>query len=340
MKKQTISANVTLQKLPGSEVEITGSITAETFDSFRARALKNINESIKVDGFRAGSVPEKIIISKVGEKTVLEEAAELALSEAYPSIVIDNKIDPITRPEIRITKMAAGNPLEFVMKVAVMPEVTLADYKKIARETPSVAESEFVATEKEISDAIARIRTSYETHEGHEHDHDGKHDHSAELENLNKPEFKTHIATALADDKKREAREKRRISMADMISIGSKIEIPTILIESETRRTEAQFKDDIARMGHSLEEYLGQAKKTIEDLRKEWQPYAEKKAKLQIVLNKIAEAEKISVDETEIEKEVAHIMEHYKDADRDQAHAYAAGVLTNEKVFQFLENQK
>jgi FKBP-type peptidyl-prolyl cis-trans isomerase (trigger factor) len=337
MKKQKIDIKSEIKKIPGSQVEITGSIPAEAFDSFRPKALKNINESISVDGFRKGSVPEKIVVAKVGEKTILEETAELALSEIYPSLIIDNKLDPIGRPEISITKMAAGNSLEFKIKVSLMPDITLADYKKIAKDMPRVNEKELVVTEKDLSDAIDRIRKSYENHEGHNHAADEVHDHSEDIKKLETPEFKKHISDALADDKKREAREKRRIAIADKISIESQIELPTALIESETRRTEMQFQDDIARMGYSLDQYLAQAKKTIEDLRKEWGPFAEKKVKLQLVLNKISEVEKISVDTKEIEKEVTHIMEHYKDADHDRAYSYAAGVLTNEKVFQFRE---
>jgi FKBP-type peptidyl-prolyl cis-trans isomerase (trigger factor) len=220
-----------------------------------------------------------------------------------------------------------------------MPEVTLADYKKIAKVAPKADDKGLEVTDKEVTEALDRIRKSYENHEGHNHTEGEAHDHSEEIKKLETPEFKKHISEALADDKKREASEKRRIAMADKISTESKIELPAALIESEIRRTETQFMDDIARMGYSLEEYLKQSKKTVEDLRKEWGPYAEKKVKLQIVLNKIAEAEKISAEEKEIEKEVKHIMEHYKDADHDRAYAYAAGVLTNEKVFQFLENQ-
>ena len=341
MKKQTTYASAEIKKAPGSQVEITGSISAETFDSFRSKALKNINESVTVDGFRKGTVPEKILVGRVGEKTILEETAELALAEAYPAIVDDNKLEPIGRPEISITKMAAGNALDFKIRVPVMPDVVLADYKKIAKAAPKAVDADATVTEKEITDALDRIRKSYENHEGHNHaEGDGHaHDHSEEIKKLETPEFKKHISDALADDKKREAREKRRIALAEALSAETKIELPAALIEGEIRRTEMQFSDDISRMGYSLDEYLKQAKKTIEDLRKEWGPHAEKKVKIQIILNKIAEAEKISADTKEIEKEVAHILEHYKDADRDRAYSYAAGVLTNEKVFQFLENQ-
>ena len=80
--------------------------------------------------------------------------------------------------------------------------------------------------------------------------------------------------------------------------------------------------------------------KTIPDLRKEFRIDAEKKAKLGLVLNKIAEVEKIEADKEQVAKEVAMILEHYKDADRERAEMHAENVLTNEKVFQFLENQK
>jgi hypothetical protein len=56
-----------------------------------------------------------------------------------------------------------------------------------------------------------------------------------------------------------------------------------------------------------------------------------------MILNAIAVAENIKPDQKEIDAEVAHIVEHYKDADREHAAVYAETVLTNEKVFQWLE---
>ena len=106
---------------------------------------------------------------------------------------------------------------------------------------------------------------------------------------------------------------------------------------SEIDRMEAQFLTDIERMGAKLEDYLKYSKKSLADIRAEWAPHAEKKAKLQLILNKIAETEKIQPDKTEIKAEVAHIVEHYKDADLERARTYAETVLTNEKVLRFLE---
>jgi FKBP-type peptidyl-prolyl cis-trans isomerase (trigger factor) len=234
--------------------------------------------------------------------------------------------------------MAMGNPLEFIIRTTVTPEVTLGDYKKIAAGIPLRPAADNKVSEKEITEALDRIKKSHmDEHHGHDVGQEqGDHDHAA----FDTPEFKEKIKEALVAEKERVAREKRRIEIAEKINDASTIELPAILVDSELRRAEAQFNEDMARMGTTVADYLASAKKTIADLRAEWRPKSEKKVKLQLILNKIADLEKIIVEAKEIEAETAHIMEHYKDADREQAALYAAGVLSNEKVFHFLEGQK
>ena len=141
----------------------------------------------------------------------------------------------------------------------------------------------------------------------------------------------------LVEDKKASAKDKRRIAIAEAISDKTKIELPDIMIDSELDRNEGQFKADIERMGIKIEDYLSHAKKTMSDLRADWRPQAEKKAKLQLILNVVAEKENIHPEKGEVDAEVGHILEHYKDADRERAEAYAETILSNEKVFQWLE---
>jgi trigger factor len=153
------------------------------------------------------------------------------------------------------------------------------------------------------------------------------------------PDFKNKLSTMIADDKRRSEQEKTRMHIADAISEATKAELPDIMIESELRRTEDQFKADIERMGVKLEDYLKHAKKTVDEIRAEWRPHAEKKAKLQLILNAIAQKENLRPDVAEVKAEVDQIMEHYKDADRESATTYTETVLTNEKVFQFIESK-
>jgi len=328
MKNNTIIdsiKNIEIKKLEKSRVEITASIDKDYFKTFRNQALSNINNEITIDGFRKGKIPENILIQKVGEMTILEEMAELALSKAYPEIIIKEKIEAIGRPEISITKIALDNPLEFKIITSIIPEIKIGDYKKIAKEIMNKPEDKIEVTEKEVNEAIERIMKSHSDHTGHDHE---------------STEFKEKVKLALFEDKKLQAQEKRRIAFSDAILEASSLEIPELLINSETQRIEAQFSDDVKRMGVTIEDYLKHAKKTIDDLRIEWRPHAEKKAKLQLILNDIVRLEKINVDVKEIEEEVKNILAHYKDANQELAYTYAETVLTNEKVYKFIESQK
>jgi len=345
-----------ITKLDKSRIEIVGSLAADAFESFRKKALQNINDEVTIDGFRKGKVPESTLIAKVGEMAILEEMAELALSSEYPKIVVKEKIEAIGRPEIQITKIAAGNPLEFKIITAVVPETKLGDYKKIAKEESekSKKKEKTEVTEKEIEDAILNIRRSRADHSGHDHEKMTPEEH-AKLVDAALPEFndefvkslgnfadiadfKEKVKIMLGEEKAAKEHDKKRAAISDKLIETSTIDLPDILVDSELRRIEGQFSEDIARMGVKVEDYLKHANKTIEDLRKDWRPHAEKKAKLQLILNKIADEEKITVSLEEIETEVKHILDHYKDADKERASIYAETVLMNEKVFKFLED--
>jgi trigger factor len=124
----------TITKLDKSRVEIKAVVEAKKFDTYKAKALENIGQVAKVDGFRPGHIPANVLEKHVGDAGILDEMAQLAIMEAYPTILIDNKIDAIGRPEIAITKVALGNDLEFTITTAVLPKVELADYKKVSKE--------------------------------------------------------------------------------------------------------------------------------------------------------------------------------------------------------------
>jgi len=351
--KSYISADI--KKLPKSAVEIIGSISAESLEKYRAQALKNINQTVSIDGFRKGNVPENILVSKVGEMSILEEMAELALSRAYIDILIDNKVDAIGKPQVTITKLAKSNPVEFKVVTAIVPEVKLGDYKKLAaKEVKDASTNKIEVTDKDVDEAILRVRKAHAPHEGHDHEKMTPEEHEkAILDSLPEfnddfvrglgsdftdvEDFKKKVREMIGENKKDEAKEKLRLKIADAIANASEVEVPDLMIETELNRTQGQFESDIERMGVKLDDYLKHAKKSLADIRKEWTPHAEKKAKLQLILNSIATKENIRPDQKEIDAEVDHIVAHYKEADRERAATYAETVLTNEKVFQFLE---
>ena len=78
---------IKINKLPKSELEIEGEMPAELFEQFFNATLKRVTENAEIDGFRKGKAPEHIMLSKIPEIKILEEAAKLALCQHYPKII-------------------------------------------------------------------------------------------------------------------------------------------------------------------------------------------------------------------------------------------------------------
>lgn len=346
-------------KLPKSEIEITGELEADAFEAYYARALKKIGENVKLDGFRDGKVPESVLASKIPEIAVLEEMAQMALNEHYPKILEAEKIDAISRPEISITKLARKNPLGFKIKTAVLPQIKLPDYKKLAKkvtEEITDAEKNTEVTEEDMENTIMDIRKARAPKINIKDVPDKAEGEAGKIPEPELPEFteefvkglgpfesiedfKTQLRENLKIEKTNTLKEKTRIKIIEKIIDGSEVELPDILVEIELDKILYKMESDITQMGLKFEDYLVHLNKKREDLRGEFRSDAEKKAKLALVLNEIAKAEKIVADKEAVAKEVAHILEHYKDADPERAEMHAENVLTNEMIFNFLENQ-
>ena len=340
-----------IKKLPKSLVEITGIMEADDFEGFRKKAMKHLAEHADLPGFRKGHIPEATLATAVGEMGILEEMAEMAIESRYTDIILTNKIDAIGRPTIGILKLAKGNPFEFKITVAVVPEITLPDYKKIAGKKTK-EKIEITVDDKEVDGVILNIRkqragkAELVGEEGTPKEVEVKEENLPPLDEeflKSLGEFKTvdDLKKLLKDnmtkEKEQQAKEKRRMEIIKEINDETKTELPDILVESELQRMIAQFKHDVSQMGIKFEDYLKHLKKTEEDMRKEWQKDAESRAKTQLIINKIAETEKLSPEKEKFDKEIEHIMEHYPDADPERTRAYVDMVMTNEKVLEFLE---
>ncbi|MBT3282996.1 hypothetical protein HON59_02660 [bacterium] len=351
--------NLEIEKLGNCEIEIKAQIPEKAILKHKERAVKNLGKHIKIDGFREGHIPENVLLGKIGDQAILEEQAQMALAEVYPDIIKDEKLAVIGRPEVSITKLAPNNPIEFKIKTALMPEFELPDYKKIAskietpKETGEVTDKELDIMLEQIKNGIAgQKKTTTPEKEGEEPKDLPAGEAGEKPVELTDDfvktlgdfkdlaDFKVKIKENLGKEKEMKAKEKRRAEIVENIIKETKIDIPTILVESELDKMLAQFKDDVAKMNIKFEEYLEKIKKTEESLREEWKLDAEKRAKFQLILNKISIAEEIKVPEEDIKKEVDHILEHYKDAKPENVRVYIESVMTNEKVFQLLEEQK
>ena len=356
---------ITINKLDKSEVEIVGVLENAEFMKYEEKALVNISARMELPGFRKGKAPASMVKDNVSEMMILEEQAEVALMNVYPKIIEENKLEAIGRPEIAITKIAKGSDLEFKIRTAVLPEMKLPDYKKLAGkvidENPmkdvEVSEAD---VEKTILD-LRKMRAEQKagasaSHEGHEHMSEEEHAKAHEVKEEDYPVFDDEFAKSFGDfkgtedfkekiranmkiEKETSAKDKIRLAIVEELVKQTEGEIPEILINSETDKMLYRLEADITNMGFKFDEYLIQIKKTEDELRNEWRGEAEKRAKLQMIIHTISEKENLKPTEEEIEKDVQGILTMYKDADPTRARAYVENMIENEKVFKFLETK-
>jgi len=145
----------TLKKLPGSQVEIEFEISSSDFDKYFEKAASHLGEHLNIDGFRKGSVPKEIIEEKVGKENLLAEAGDLAVKDCYLKVILENKLEPISQPQVEVLKLARGNPFLFKVKTTVLPEVSLPDYKKIVSQ---VKKKEISVSREEIDDNLKYLQ--------------------------------------------------------------------------------------------------------------------------------------------------------------------------------------
>jgi len=149
--------NITKNILPKSQVEFTVELSVDEFKPYIEKGAEEISKEMKIDGFRPGKAPFDMVKAKVGEMAILEHAANLAINKSFEKILDKEMADsePVGRPEVSITKMAPGNPLEFKMKIAIIPEITLGAYKDLG-----VTPVEVKIDEKEVDQTIGYLRES------------------------------------------------------------------------------------------------------------------------------------------------------------------------------------
>ena len=339
------SYKTTIKELKNtSEIELQSSIPADEFAEHINHSLKELSKEITLPGFRKGSAPEKLVREKIGESSLLTEAAENAIAHAYGHIIEIENIDAVGRPHVSITKIAEGNPLEFTIRTAVLPKIKSIDYVSIAK-TENVKKSESVdVSDEDVEKALENIRKgrASEVKEGEEVKLPELTDEFAKSlgEFKDVADLKSKVRENLKHEKEHRAQEKKRLALIEALAKEVSVLIPQIMIDSELDQMVAQMRHDIERMGLSFNEYLKHLKKSEDDMRKEWEKDAEKKVKLDLALDYIAKTEKIEADKTKVDAEMKHVLEQHKDIDLDRAHAYFEHALRTQAVFSYLESVK
>lgn len=126
---------VSIQTTTGLERRLTIVVPAERVDGEVNTRLQKAISTVRIDGFRPGKVPMKIMRQKFGAG-VRQEVLGDVMNQSFQEAVIQEKLKPAGNPEINTKNIEAGSDLEFTGTFEVFPDIELKDYSVLTIDKP------------------------------------------------------------------------------------------------------------------------------------------------------------------------------------------------------------
>jgi len=159
------------------------------------------------------------------------------------------------------------------------------------------------------------------------------------------PEFETvdilreRVSTELRQQAEEKAKADFEEKVIQEVVDLAQVEFPPILVEMEIDRLVNEQSRRLQMSGHGLEEYLNSINKTEAELREELKPQANKRITHSLVLGKVVEAEKIEVNDSEIDAEIEEMIGNATE-NKEELQKYLNTPQSKESIKQILITRK
>ena len=157
-------------------------------------------------------------------------------------------------------------------------------------------------------------------------------------------DLKADIRKKLEDAVKAALRSRTVTRVLDSVVETSKIPLPASMVDYQLEAMWQDYANQLRMDENKLRQLLEQQGRSVDDLRKEWTPSAEKRARLQLVVSEIAKKEGIAIEDSDLEAEIAKMAEERKVApgelkeslSRNNLVDYMRSNLRMDKLYDFL----
>jgi trigger factor len=158
----------THQHAPSLNPELTREIEVEVGADEVSKSFKTVvkryQKLARIPGFRAGKVPESLIRTKFA-KEVRQEVLESLVSERFRKAINEQKLRPVSEPQLLDMQLVDGQPLKFKAAFEVAPEIDITGYDSVRVSKPDAA-----LTDDEYAAELNRVLDSHATVEPVEED--------------------------------------------------------------------------------------------------------------------------------------------------------------------------
>lgn len=121
-----------VQRTDNSDTKFTLTITASLLemDKVKQATLKHLGtKHVKIPGFRTGKAPLNLIEKNVDPNLLQSEFLEAAVNKFALAAIKEEKLRPITQPQINLKKFVPFTQLEFEAEIEAIGSIQLGNYK-------------------------------------------------------------------------------------------------------------------------------------------------------------------------------------------------------------------
>jgi trigger factor len=146
--------------------EIEVEVAADEVSKAYKGVIKRYQKLARIPGFRSGKVPESLVRSKFA-KELRQEVLEQLVSERFRKVIDEQKLRPISEPQLLDLQLHDGEPLKFKAAFEVAPDFGVEGYDSVKIARPDVA-----LTDDEYQAELSRVLDSHSTVEAVEEGRD------------------------------------------------------------------------------------------------------------------------------------------------------------------------
>jgi trigger factor len=152
---------VSVETLEGLERKLTITVPAETVNVEVKNRLRQIAKTQRINGFRPGKVPTKVIEKRYGKGVRQEVIGELMQRHFFEAIIAE-KITPAGRPTFEERTSEGSDDVVFNATFEVYPEIEVKGVEDIKVERPVVE-----VTEADVDEMFETLRNQHKTWKEH-----------------------------------------------------------------------------------------------------------------------------------------------------------------------------
>lgn len=136
----------------GCRHELDIEVTVEEVDRETEKVVADIQQKVRLPGFRPGKAPAKLVRSRF-EQDIRQEVLEKILPKAFRAKVDAEHLNVVGTPDVTEIHFHPGEPLRFKAQFEVAPEVTLGEYREV-----EVPYAEPVVADADVDQRIESLR--------------------------------------------------------------------------------------------------------------------------------------------------------------------------------------